>query len=78
MPTAPDEDSAMHKIVHTTAATLALTAALACGTATATATAETPVAGPATGSSEAFNSVMCAVLGISSQHNIFCTGVIIG
>ncbi|WP_280301699.1 hypothetical protein [Nocardia neocaledoniensis] len=76
MPTAPDEDSAMRKIVRTTAATLALTAALACGTATAT--AETPVAGPATGSSEAFNSVMCAVLGISSQHNIFCTGVIIG
>lgn len=64
----------MHKIVRTTAATLALTAALACGTATA----ETPVATPATGSSEAFNSVMCAVLGISSQHNIFCTGVIIG
>ncbi|WP_280346486.1 hypothetical protein [Nocardia neocaledoniensis] len=64
----------MHKIFRTTAATLALTATLALGTATA----ETPVATPDAGSSEAFNSVMCAVLGISSEHNIFCTGVIIG
>ncbi|MFE7721640.1 hypothetical protein ACFU44_21650 [Nocardia rhizosphaerihabitans] len=66
----------MKKIVRTTAATCAITAALACGTASA----QTPVAiaGPDAGSSAAFNSVMCALLGISSEHNIFCTGVIIG
>ncbi|MBW0272365.1 hypothetical protein ATM97_19470 [Nocardia sp. MH4] len=64
----------MHKIFRLTAATLALTAALACGTASA----QTPVATPDAGSSAAFNSVMCALLGISSEHNIFCTGVIIG
>nr|WTA71377.1 hypothetical protein OHB51_35890 [Micromonospora sp. NBC_00855] len=36
------------------------------------------VAPVGSGSSEAFNSIMCGVLGISSENNIFCTGLIIG
>ncbi|MEV0434429.1 hypothetical protein [Nocardia sp. NPDC050413] len=66
----------MKTILRTTAATFAITAALTCGTAAAQTPAATPVADA--GSSTAFNSVMCALLGISSEHNIFCTGVIIG
>ncbi|WP_446225996.1 hypothetical protein ACTWPB_13545 [Nocardia sp. IBHARD005] len=62
----------MRKIVRTTAATLAITAAFACGTASA------QTGNPDAGSSTAFHSLMCAVLGISSEHNIFCTGLIIG
>ncbi|WP_043656421.1 hypothetical protein [Nocardia thailandica] len=64
----------MHQLFRGSVAALALTAALACGTASA----QAPVAAPGTGSSEAVNSVLCAVLGISSEHNIFCTGLIIG
>ncbi|MFD4429286.1 hypothetical protein [Nocardia sp. NPDC058497] len=67
---------AMRKIVRTTAATLAITAAFACGTASAQ--PGNPTLPPDAGSSTAFNSVMCALLGISSEHNIFCTGLIIG
>ncbi|MGW6425677.1 hypothetical protein ACWF82_23650 [Nocardia sp. NPDC055053] len=66
----------MRRIVRTTAATLAITAAFACGTASAQ--TGDPTAAPDAGSSAAFNSVMCALLGISSEHNIFCTGIIIG
>ncbi|MGY0501230.1 hypothetical protein ACWZHB_22325 [Nocardia sp. FBN12] len=66
----------MRLILRTTAATFAITAALACGTATAQ--AADPVLPPDAGSSTAFNSVMCALLGISSEHNIFCTGPILG
>ncbi|MFF2396554.1 hypothetical protein [Nocardia sp. NPDC058114] len=73
----------MTTIVRTTAAALAITAAVACGTAsvacgTASAQTAAPTAAPDAGSSAAFNSVMCALLGISSEHNIFCTGLIIG
>ncbi|MFI6221380.1 hypothetical protein ACIBEH_12575 [Nocardia salmonicida] len=35
-------------------------------------------AAPDAGSSAPINSTMCAVLGVSSEHNIFCTGPIIG
>ncbi|MFD3746174.1 hypothetical protein [Nocardia sp. NPDC058633] len=68
----------MKTIVRTTIAALAVTAAAALTGGTASAQTAGPTAGADTGSSEAFNSVMCSLLGISSEHNIFCTGLIIG